>query len=128
MTCSDSEKKVSQGWGADEGEAELKAETAGEGDAAADALSPSADASGWGVPAASGAALALLRSPLEPAALEWSGGDAGDGLLLARFDGGAARVEGVLEQVRRVPACARVTWCSPSTACRWPTRPTSSAC
>lgn len=55
MTCSDSEKKVSQGWGADEGEAELKAETAGEGDAAADALSPSADASGWGVPAASGA-------------------------------------------------------------------------
>lgn len=55
MTCSDTEKKVSQGWGADEGEAELKAETAGEGDAAADALSPSADASGWGVPAAGGA-------------------------------------------------------------------------
>lgn len=52
MTCSDSEKKVSQGWGADEGEAELKAETAGEGDAAADALNTSADASGWGAPAA----------------------------------------------------------------------------
>ncbi|EPT04288.1 hypothetical protein FOMPIDRAFT_1021960 [Fomitopsis schrenkii] len=48
----DSEKKVSQGWGADEGEAELKAETAGEGDAAADALNTSADASGWGAPAA----------------------------------------------------------------------------
>lgn len=52
MTCSDSEKKVSQGWGADEGEAELKAETAGEGDAAADA---SIDNSGWGAPAESGA-------------------------------------------------------------------------
>ncbi|KAH9835592.1 uncharacterized protein C8Q71DRAFT_762697 [Rhodofomes roseus] len=44
----DSEKKVNQGWGADEGDAEFKAETAAEGDAAADATSPTADASGWG--------------------------------------------------------------------------------
>lgn len=44
---SDSEKKVSQGWGADEGDAELKAEDGGAIDAAAEALSPTAN-DGWG--------------------------------------------------------------------------------
>ncbi|KAI0936298.1 hypothetical protein AcW1_000575 [Taiwanofungus camphoratus] len=44
----DSDKKINQGWGADEGDAELKAENAGATDAAADAFSPAADTSGWG--------------------------------------------------------------------------------
>ncbi|KAJ7706130.1 hypothetical protein B0H17DRAFT_1174986 [Mycena rosella] len=43
----DSEKKVNQGWGADEGTAELKAEQAAVGDAAAEA----APAGEWGAPA-----------------------------------------------------------------------------
>ncbi|PCH33588.1 hypothetical protein WOLCODRAFT_22099 [Wolfiporia cocos MD-104 SS10] len=44
----DTDKKVSQGWGADEGNAELKAEDAAAGDAAAEAFNPPADTSGWG--------------------------------------------------------------------------------
>lgn len=58
----DSEKKVHQGWGGDEGNSELKAETAAEKDAQAEAASPAAEgwgaeASGdaWGTPAAEGA-------------------------------------------------------------------------
>lgn len=45
---SDSEKKVSQGWGADEGNAELKAENAAETDAQAEAATPNAE---WETPA-----------------------------------------------------------------------------
>ncbi|KZT06931.1 uncharacterized protein LAESUDRAFT_725682 [Laetiporus sulphureus 93-53] len=46
----DTEKQVHQGWGADEGEAELKVETAAETDAAAEAFSPPADADAWAAP------------------------------------------------------------------------------
>ncbi|KIP11998.1 hypothetical protein PHLGIDRAFT_27613 [Phlebiopsis gigantea 11061_1 CR5-6] len=46
----DSDKKVHQGWGGDEGAAELKVETAAETDAQAEASAPAAD--GWGEPAA----------------------------------------------------------------------------
>lgn len=48
---SDSDKKVSQGWGADEGEAERKVEDAAANDAAAEPVTPSADDGGWGVTA-----------------------------------------------------------------------------
>jgi hypothetical protein len=44
---SDTEKKVNQGWGADEGNAELKAENAGENDAKAEVATPNAD---WETP------------------------------------------------------------------------------
>ena len=47
---SDSDKKVHQGWGGDEGNAELKAEAAAETDAQAEAAAPAAD--GWGETAA----------------------------------------------------------------------------
>jgi hypothetical protein len=43
--CSDSEKKIGQGWGHEEGDAELKAETAAETDAKAEATE------GWGAAA-----------------------------------------------------------------------------
>jgi plasminogen activator inhibitor 1 RNA-binding protein len=49
--CSDSEKKINQGWGAEEGNAELKAEEAAVKDANAEAA-PTADAGDWTAPAA----------------------------------------------------------------------------
>ncbi|CAK5280241.1 unnamed protein product [Mycena citricolor] len=49
----DSEKKVNQGWGAEEGNAELKAEEAGVKDATVEA-SDSAPAGGWGASTAEG--------------------------------------------------------------------------
>ncbi|KAI0348006.1 hypothetical protein BDW22DRAFT_1350134 [Trametopsis cervina] len=49
----DTEKKVNQGWGAEEGNAELKAETAGETDAQVEAgATATAEEAGWGAPAA----------------------------------------------------------------------------
>ncbi len=59
---SDSEKKVGQGWGHEEGNAELKDETAGETDAKAEAGAPAEGAWGaettadWGAPATDAAA------------------------------------------------------------------------
>lgn len=44
--CSDSDKKVHQGWGGDEPSSELKAEAAGENDAQAEASTPAENA--WG--------------------------------------------------------------------------------
>lgn len=62
---SDTDKKVNQGWGADEGTAELQAETAGETDAQVEATGTTteagwggeaADADAWGTPAEGAAA------------------------------------------------------------------------
>lgn len=53
LSFSDTEKKVNQGWGAEEGNAELKAETAGETDAQVEAgATATAEEAGWGAPAA----------------------------------------------------------------------------
>ena len=77
MWISDSEKKVGQGWGHEEGSAELKDETAGETDAKAEAGAPAegawgaeANADAWGAPtegaAAGDAAAAEGRPRREP--------------------------------------------------------------
>lgn len=75
----DTEKKVSQGWGADEGEPELKAETAAENDATAEAnnewgSAPVADS--WGEPAATDAPAAGENGAAAAAGAE---GEKGEG-------------------------------------------------
>lgn len=66
VCSSDSEKKVHQGWGGDEGNAELKAETAAETDAQAEAANPAAE--GWGPEAPSADAWAAPAEGAEAAA------------------------------------------------------------
>lgn len=69
-TNPDSQKKIEQGWGADDGEAELTAEQQGEKDAQDEGKAPQtpaadADAAGWGV-AENEATVAPAAEPEEP--------------------------------------------------------------
>ena len=52
--CSDSDKKIHQGWGGDEGKSELKAEEDGSKDAFAESPKPTGDDNAWGAPANDG--------------------------------------------------------------------------
>lgn len=65
MPLSDSDKKVHQGWGGDEGNSELKAEAGGATDAAAETTEWDApnDASGWDAAPVEGAAAATEGAP-----------------------------------------------------------------
>ncbi|KAJ7225473.1 hypothetical protein GGX14DRAFT_539526 [Mycena pura] len=80
----DTEKRVNQGWGADEGSAELKAEQGAVNDANAEAAAPAGE---WGAPAADAGD---WSSPAAGAA-DWNSpaaaGDAGDAAPAATADG-----------------------------------------